>query len=155
MVCENISIYQHYIGCSIEALAEEVHLAVSTVVENPSIIWRIKNPETLRKKMDIKNTQDVFLIDDVYGIRVVVDLVDEAYLVLSRITRAFSGFLDHDYIVEPKTRSDKPHLKGKKLRFLQFVAYKNTVPFEIQITTRDFHKHNELLHAEYHHEKYS
>lgn len=155
MISKNISMYLHRIGCSIEALAEEIRLVVNTVVENPSIEWRIKSPETLEKKMDFKKTRNVFLIDDVYGMRVIVGSVNEAYLALSEITRVFSGFLDHDYIEKPKTRSDKPHLKGKKLQFLQFIAYKNGVSFEIQITTRSFHKRNELLHAEYHQEKYS
>ncbi len=155
MISENIPMYLHRIGCSIEALAEEIRLVVNTVVENPSIEWRIKNPETLRKKMDFKKTRNVFLIDDVYGIRIIVDSVNEAYLALGRITRTFSGFLDHDYIEKPKTRSDKPHLKGKKLQLLQFIAYKNGVSFEIQIATKSFQKQNELLHAAYHQEKYS
>lgn len=154
MTSENILMYQHRIGCSVEALAEEIRLVVNTVVGNPSIKWRIKNPETLRKKMDFKKTQNVFLIDDIYGIRIVVGSVNEAYLALSKVTQTFSGFLDHDYIEKPKIRSDKPHLEGKKLQLLQFVAYKNGVSFEIQITTRSFHKQNELLHAQYHQEKY-
>lgn len=155
MAYEDILTYQHQIGCSIETLAKEVYLVASTAVRNLSIYWRIKTPETLRKKMGIKNVQNPFLIDDVYGIRILVDSVNEAYLILNKIAQTFPGFLDHDYIAKPKTRVDKLHLKGKKLQLLQFIAYKNGVSFEIQITTKSFHKNNELFHVGYHKEKYS
>ena len=154
MTHKNISIYQQHIGSTINALAGEVRRTASTIAKNPLVTFRIKNPKTLKKKMLLKNTQSIFSINDIYGIRIIVESVDEAYGVLEKISQTFSGFLDHDYIKKPKTRPSEPGLKGKMLRLLQFIAHKNGVPFEIQITTAVFHKMNELLHKGYHCKKY-
>ncbi len=132
-------------------LAEEVKSIVGAVVKNLFIISRIKDSEILRKKMCLKNTKNIFSIDDVYGIRILVESIDEAYAVLEKISQTFSGFLDHDYIKKPK---ECPSINGKVLRLLQFIAYKNGVSFEIQITTVSFNDVNELLHGEYHRRKY-
>lgn len=155
MTLKDISIYKQRINCGIDLLAGEIQRIASLVAENPIIKFRVKNLETLEKKMQLKKTLRIFLIDDVYGIRILVKSVDEAYAVLEKISREFPGFLDHDYIKEPKIRPDEPGLIGKKLRLIQFIAYKNGVPFEIQITTAAFHKMNESLHANYHRRKYN
>jgi len=104
--------------------------------------------------MILVKTESIIDIDDVYAFRILVSSANEAYLVLKALTKSFRGFLDHDYIANPKTRPDKPHLDGKSLKLLQFIAYKNNVPFEIQITTFEWNESNELLHDEYHREKY-
>lgn len=154
MSSAHIDSYVKAVGCSIDQLGEAVLTIARTSSINPQVNWRIKDPSTLEKKMRLKNTLNIFLINDVYGIRVLVDTVKEAYAVLIAIQNSFLGFVGHDYIATPKTRTDKPHLIGKSLRLIQFVAYKNHAPFEIQITTKEFHKLNERLHEEYHLDKY-
>jgi len=150
---KSILLYQEQIGCTIDVLAMEIQLIANSVAKNPLVTSRVKDPKTLEKKMQKKNLQSVFLIDDVYGIRIIVESVDETYEVLKKMLEVFPGYLDHDYIKEPKVRINKPH-KGKVLRLLQFIAYKNDIPFEIQITTFVFHAMNELLHEGYHRKKY-
>lgn len=154
MASADITLYEQAINCHINQLGEVVKALAWLNTKNPIVFWRIKDPDTLRKKMGLKNTSSVFLINDVYGIRVLVDTVEEVYVVLTIIKNVFPGFVGHDYIACPKTRTDKPHLIGKSLRLIQFVAYKNEVPFEIQITTKEFHYLNKMLHAEYHLDKY-
>jgi len=152
---ELISLYQRSIGCSIDELAREI-LGLAKAVSNDSkICYRIKNSQILEKKMALKKVGSVFEIDDVYGLRVLVPLVEKSYEVLGAIMRAFPSFLDHDYIAKPKTRPDKPHLKGNGLRMLQIIARRNNVPFEVQITTFEFNEANESFHGQYHREKYS
>lgn len=151
MTQKNILIYQERIGLSISALVEEVRQVAGTEVKDPLISFRVKDPETLKKKMLHKNTNDVFSIDDVYGVRILVGSVGEAYKILDRVSQAFPGYLDHDFFKEPKT---SPSVNGKVLRLLQFIAYKNGVPFEIQITTMTLNEVNELLHGGYHQRKY-
>lgn len=150
---EHILLYQQHIGCTINTLAKEVQQIASAVAGNPLVIFRVKDPETLRKKMKLKGASSVFSIDDVYGIRVIIESVEEAYRVLAEVSRVFMGYIDHDYIEEPKIRLNEPH-KGEAFRLLQFIAYKNGTSFEIQITTHVFHAVNELLHEEYHRRKY-
>jgi len=151
---ELIFLYQQLIDCSIESLTEEVLSIAETASRRVVLSCRVKDSSTLAKKMIAKSTKSIMDIHDVYGIRVLVFSVSEAYAVLKAITDFFPSFLDHDYIANPKTRSDKPHLAGKSLRLLQVIAQKNSVPFEIQITTFEFNDCNELLHEEYHREKY-
>ena len=143
--------YQQRIGVTINALAEEIRCIVGTVVKTPLINFRIKDPETLQKKMQIEDTQSVFSINDVYGIRIIVESVEEGYQVLEKIEAVFDGYLDHDYFKKVKP---VPSINGKVLRLLQFVAYRNDVAFEIQITTTECHAVNESLHEGYHHRKY-
>ncbi len=141
--------YQERIGCTIDALAEEMQHIAETVAQNPLITFRVKDPETLLKKMRLKNVQSIFSIDDIYAICIIVESIEGAYRVLDGVSQTFPGYLDHDYIREPKTNSE-----GKMLRLLQFIAYKNGVPFEIQITTAAFQEANEGQHKRYHERKY-
>ncbi len=152
---EQISSYQRLIGCSIHELAEEALCVAKTASSDATISCRVKNAETLAKKIALKKASSVLEINDVYALRVLVPSVKESYAVLNVIMRSFPSFLDHDYIANPKTRHDKPHLRGKSLRLIKVVAYRNNVPFEVQITTFEFNDGNELLHGEYHREKYS
>ncbi len=154
MKSTQIMLYEQTINCPISQLGKVVKTLAQLNTKNPAVFWRVKNPNTLRKKMTLKNTLNIFLINDIYGIRVLVDTVEEVYAVLSTLQNTFPGFVGHDYIACPKTKTDKPHLIGKSLRLIQFVAYKNEVPFEIQITTKGFHELNEMLHPEYHLDKY-
>ncbi|MDO8659311.1 MAG: hypothetical protein Q7K54_01795 [Candidatus Parcubacteria bacterium] len=124
----------------------------NTVVANPLITFREKDPETLKQKMQKKGVWSVFMIHDVYGIRVIVESVDDVYVVLEKIIEVFPGYIDHDYI---KTAKKGPSVNGKVVRFLKLVAQKGGVSFEIQITTFIFHEVNELLHEGYHRRKYS
>ena len=150
MKLNEIEKYQQKIGISIKSLAYHLLELAKDAAEDPKMSFRIKNLETLRKKMALKNTSDVFSIDDVYGIRILVQSPHEAYSVLEKIKHAFpEGFLDHDWIKNPKINSEKD-----ELRLLQYIARKNDVPFEIQITTHEFNAINELSHAKYHQKKY-
>lgn len=154
-MCKDILLYKERIGISIEALAEEIIKALQAVAPELVVSYRIKDPTTLQKKIVLKNAQNVFSIDDVYGFRVLVETEDQAYLVLREIEKFYSGYLDHNYLSHPKTRPDDPALRGKKLRMLQYIACKNKVSFEVQITTFEYHEMNESLHATYHLRKYS
>jgi len=154
MVDKNILIYQQKIDSTIESIAEEIKYITSTVVKKPFVIWRIKNSETLRKKMKLKKVKNIFLIDDVYAMRILVDSIDEIYAVLEHITKKFNGFIDHDYIEKPKRKLYEKIQKENRLRLVQFIAYKNGVPFEIQITTILFNRINESFHQKYHDLKY-
>ncbi|MCX6751563.1 MAG: hypothetical protein NT161_02225 [Candidatus Nomurabacteria bacterium] len=140
--------YIKRIGCSVESLAETIQKLVVVCVNNSEIIYRVKDEETLRKKMYHKNTTDLFMIDDIYAIRILVDSVEEAYLVLKKISSAYVGYLDHDYIKTPKECISLLN-KGKFFRQIQFIGYKNNVPFEIQITTHEFDSINKSLHEGY------
>jgi len=151
MVNEHILMYQQRIGITIGALAEEVRCVVSLVFSNPLVTFRVKDPEILAKKMQLKGVQSVFSIDDVYGIRIIVESVNDAYKVLDKISRVFPGHLDHDYL---KDQKPGPSVGGKVLRLLQFIAYRNEASFEIQITTVAFNEVNEQLHYGYYLRKY-
>ena len=148
---ENILKYQERIGITIDVLVEEIRQVVNTVVKNSTIYFRVKDPETLRQKMQIEKAQDVFSIDDVYGTRIVVESVEEAYAVLAKVSQVFTGYIDHDYFKKIKP---VPSVDGKVLRLIQFIAYRNGVGFEIQITTVLCHEVNEPLHQRYHNRKY-
>src|SRR3989338_5310596 len=151
---ELILLYRKLIGCSIEFIADEIATTVKPVLsQSPTISYRIKSQDTLAKKM-IKKKYFFFIVGFFFFCVFFFSSANEAYLVLKALTKSFRGFLDHDYIANPKTRPDKPHLDGKSLKLLQFIAYKNNVPFEIQITTFEWNESNELLHDEYHREKY-
>lgn len=154
MDCNNIALYKNMIGCSITELKTELFQIIEKVQFDVSIICRVKDEKTLRKKMVLKKSNSVFEIKDVYGFRILVSNTEEAYIVLDLIRNYFQIHLEHDYLENPKIRLDKPHLAGKSLKLLQITSYKNKVPFEIQITTFHFNKSNELLHDGYHKEKY-
>jgi len=146
--------YREAIGCSIEYLADNILRRVQSVSENPVVLCRVKDTAAVIKKMELKGARSLFELEDIYGIRVLVSQIQEVYAALEVMSEAFPGYLDHDYIKTPKTRPDKPALKGKSLRLLQFIAYKDGIPFEIQITTHEYHRNNEALHRQYHAEKY-
>ena len=154
MVCKNILTYRNRIKCSLNEIEEDIRNAIGISIKKLQITYRVKDSGKLREKMQLKNTPDVFSIKDVYGIRIIVESVNDVYFVLAKISERFFGFLKHDYIISPKTRPNEPKFKGKMVRFLQFIAYKNGAPFEIQITTTAFHEMNESLHEEYHRRKY-
>lgn len=154
MKSKHISLYKSAIGCNIEDLARRLSLLTGKISRKFDVKYRVKNRETLGKKMILKNTSSVFEINDVYGLKVIVSSVEECYEVLGTVQIFFQCRLSHDYIANPKIRPDKPHLAGKSLRLIKIVAYKNNVPFEIQITTFEFDEMNESLHNEYHREKY-
>ncbi len=144
-----LATYQERIGISIDVLREEVHCAAVAVAHSVVTSARVKDLDTLRKKMLIKRVESIFAIDDVYAFRVIVQSVEDAYHVLGNIMSSFPGHIDHDYIRAPKTNS-----QGGILQLLQFIAYRNSVPFEIQITTTVFHQINESQHQRYHERKY-
>ena len=150
----NLALYQRAISCDICEIAEELIVLAQSVATTPKVIHRVKDPNTLAQKIILQSAKSVLDITDVYGLRILVSDVAEIYEVLCKLNRTFSGYIDHDYIETPKTRLDKPHLIGKSFRTLQFVAYKNEVPFQVQITTFGFNRMNEVLHAEYHLDKY-
>ncbi|MDE2399457.1 MAG: hypothetical protein KGL67_00350 [Patescibacteria group bacterium] len=151
---ETVSVYEQCIGCTIKDLSNDIKILLEKTVKNKVVSFRIKDPETLQKKIQLKNVKSIFSIDDVYGIRIIVESVDDVYKVLEKIWQTFPGYLDHDYIKEPMVRPDESK-EGKKLQLLQFIAYKNEMPFEIQITTTAFNEINETLHEGYHNRKYN
>jgi len=151
---ENIAVYQQRIGCTIEVLADKVRGVVNVVVERAKVICRVKDPETLRKKIFLKKVNDVFSIHDVYGLRVIVESVNDAYLILNKIRELFPARLADDFIAHPKVLSD-PGFEGKEFKCLRVIAYENDVPFEIQITTSAFHEVNESHHKVYNQKRYS
>lgn len=143
--------YAKRIGCSSKSLASEISSLVEGVSENLLVTYRVKSEETLRKKMKLKGVCSISSIDDVYGFRVLVATEEEAYKVLHLVREHFQGFIDHDYIAVPKKKLSRP---GKELRLIQYIAKRNGVTFEIQITTHLYNEANELLHEEYHRRKY-
>lgn len=151
---KNISTYQQRIGITIDALAEKVRCVVNIAVEKAKITYRVKDPETLRRKILFKRKKGVFSIHDVYGLRVITESVEDAYLVSNKIRESFPAQLVEDFIAYPQALSD-PGFEGKTLRRLRLVAYENGVPFEIQITTNDFHEVNESHHEAYRQRRYS
>ena len=154
MTLFDLVLYENKICCKIELLGSEIKTLAENVSHKPIVIYRVKHPETLLKKKRLKVADDVFLIHDIYGIRVIVRTTEEAYAVLGEVKKLYPGFIDHDYIQKPKVRADKPELEGKSLRMLQYIGYRNDVPFEIQITTTEFNEINESFHEQYHNEKY-
>ncbi|MFH1642543.1 MAG: hypothetical protein ABIC04_06630 [Nanoarchaeota archaeon] len=150
---ENIAIYEQRIACSISTLADKVGCLVNTSVEKAKVAFRVKNPETLRKKIFLKKAKDVFSIHDVYGIRVIVETVDEAYMVLTKISEMFPMRLANDFIKDPVELFD-PGFEGKFFKCLRLIAYENNIPFEIQVTTSSFHEVNESHHEIYHQKIY-
>jgi len=149
---KNILMYQERIGCTIDALAKEIENIASRVTPNPIVTFRMKNSKTLQRKMVLLQVKSVFLIHDVYGIRIIVKSVEEAYMVLSEVSRVLPGQLTLDYFKKPK----KVLPAGSKtIQFLKFVAFRNDALFEIQITTKGRHVVNEAQHEQYHRKKYS
>ena len=151
---ELISLYQRFIGCSIEELAMEILDLAKRVSSDSKVIYRVKSPETLDKKMVLKKVRSIFDIHDVYALRVLTSSVEESYEILAVVTKAFPCFLDHDYIKNPKYHPDEPNLDERSLRLIQVIAYRSNTPFEIQITTLEFNEINESFHDQYHREKY-
>lgn len=145
----NIITYIQGIGISIELLAEKILERSKTVSKGAAIIFRIKNPNTLQKKMTLKNVASVLSIKDVYGLRLLLDYIEDVYAVIDELKKSYAGHIDHDYIANPKIRVD-----GEMLRLLIYVSYINGVPFEIQITTKLFNEINEKQHEGYHLRKY-
>ncbi|MCK5060108.1 MAG: hypothetical protein KAR00_03150 [Candidatus Pacebacteria bacterium] len=153
MLDRNIAVYQMRVGCTIKTLAEKVKYAMSADIKRAKVVYRVKNPETLRKKIQLKKGKNIFSVDDVYGIRIIVESVKDAYTALKSIRRQFPGYLADDFIAKPKIWSD-PGFKGQKLRLLRFVAYENNVSFEIQIATNAFYEVNESHHQVHHKKRY-
>ncbi len=143
--------YQERIGIAIDKLAKEIYNIASRVISNPTVAFRIKNPETLQKKMRLLQIPDIFLIHDIYGIRIIVESVKEAYMILDEVSRVLPGQLTLDYFKNPK-KVQCPD--GKTIQFLKFVALRNNALFEIQITTKGRHAVNEAQHEQYHRMKY-
>lgn len=150
-----LKIYGERIGCKIDELAKFIEDLISGTTNNSIVTFRIKDEISLNKKLLHKKTEDVFIIKDVYGIRVLVDEVNDVYKVLNLLSQKISGYVKNDYIASPKIREEVVSLKGKKIRFIQYVATKNGVFYEIQITTKEFHCCNEELHLGYKKHKYS
>jgi len=154
MYYNHLSQYQRKIKCSVEELVKVIEKLIRPFVKKHQIFPQIKSLETLEKKMCLRKSKSIFEIKDVYRFRILVTSIDEIYTISKLILQKFEGYLDHDYIKNPKTRKDVPSLKGKSLKLLQIIVYKNKVPFEVQITTFKFNESNELLHKRYHKEKY-
>ncbi len=150
-----LKMYQKVIGCDIDTLEGEVRDVLGDIADIVHVDTRIKSLEKIQQKIILKGLPDIFSLKDVYGIRIIVTSAKEAYKVIDQISHHFAGFLKNDYIAYPKTRHDIPRLRGKMVRFLQYIAYKNNIPFEIQITTTTFHKMNEALHDGYKKRKYN
>ncbi len=149
-----LQIYEERIGCSIVELTKHIAGLASKVVNNSICSFRVKDESSLKKKLLLKKTKDIFLLKDVYGIRILVDEVEDVHKVLNFLSGKISGYVKNDYIVSPKTRDEVINLKGKKIRFIQYIATKNGVFYEIQITTKEFHRLNEELHEGYKKYKY-
>lgn len=143
--------YERMLGCTIADLATELRSIVEIAVQDCDILFRIKDEATLKKKMAIKGRNNIEAVDDIYGLRILVNSEKDAYAVLKRIEDTIPGYLDHDYISVPKINQNRP---GKKLRLIQYIGKKNGLSFEVQITTKSFNEENEALHAEYHRMKY-
>lgn len=146
--------YIEKIKCNAEDLAEELLRIAKKISKKAEIIYRIKDPQKIRRKLKLKKASSVFKLDDVFGFRILVPTIEEIRLVKIMIVSKYKSKLDHDYISEPKVRPEKTQLAGKKLRLMQIISYKNSVPFEIQITTPEFDIENESVHEQYSREKY-
>jgi (p)ppGpp synthase/HD superfamily hydrolase len=144
--------YKACIGISIEALSETIRTYVSPLGIDLSISYRIKDLQTLQKKLLLKRETSIFSLVDVYGIRILTNTVEEAYSVLHEIDSRIKGYVEHDYIAHPKINYARANAV---LHLLKYVGYWNQTSFEIQITTKVFHALNEMLHEEYHRKKYA
>lgn len=141
--------YRRRIGCTIGALAERVLFLVLAVVKNARIMYREKDSETLKKKILFKKRKGgVSSINDVYGLRIIVESAKETYLVFETVRKSFPARIADDFIAKPKELTE-PGFEGKMLRLLRIVAYENGMPFEIQVTTGAFHEVNEAHHEVY------
>lgn len=150
---KNILAYQQRIGCTIDALAKRVRHVINIAAKKAEVTYRVKDPETLKRKIAFKKGKDVFSIHDVYGLRIITDSVDDIYVIFSKIKESFPVKLADDFITYPKALSD-PGFEGKMLKLLRLIAYENGVPFEIQITTSAFHEVNESHHKVYCQKRY-
>jgi (p)ppGpp synthase/HD superfamily hydrolase len=146
-----IALFQSLIGCTIDEIGTDILSVVRKVVPKADILSRIKDPITLKKKMLLKKTETVTDIRDVYAYRILVRTDAEAYRILEIIGATFDGYLKNDFIKKPKQLFDGDPIM---MRMLQYVAKKNSVYFEIQITTREYHEMNESCHDNYHRRKY-
>jgi (p)ppGpp synthase/HD superfamily hydrolase len=144
--------YKTCIGISIEDLSDTIRTYISPLCTNLLVSHRIKDLRTLQMKLSLKRETSIFSLVDVYGIRILTDTVEEVYSALQDIDCRIKGYVEHDYIAQPKVNYARINAV---LRLLKYVGYWNQTSFEIQITTKEFHALNEALHAEYHRKKYA
>jgi ppGpp synthetase/RelA/SpoT-type nucleotidyltranferase len=149
-----ITIYKNAIGLEIEQLSEKISNIINIIPIDHQIVFRLKDLQNLIQKMNLKGINNPLLIKDIYGIKIIVDSVDQVYAVMLAIKNNFGGYTDHDYISKPKMCRHSKQNKGKFFRLIKYIAYQNKIPFEIQITTKEFELVNNTLHEGYHNIKY-
>ena len=153
MTAPDIILYQQAIGCPIEDIEQLIKDTLAkTEVNDFRIVSRVKNPKNLEKKKGLKQVTSVLEIEDVYALRVLVKTERHIYTVSEIIAKSFRHYIDHNFIQNPKILPHQTHLPS--LRLLQIIAYRNDIPFEIQITTFEYHEVNESLHQRYHQRTY-
>ena len=148
MASIEISLYQEKINCSIEQLTQKIRTLINPALD-AEIFYRVKNEKTLKQKIVLKKAPDVFSIHDVYAIRIIVNRKIDAYTIFENLKKQLRTYSLSDFIKNPIKFLD-PGFEGKSFKCLRIVAYENDAPFEIQITTKKFHKVNEAQHEVFH-----
>ena len=148
---KHIDLYQSLIGCTIDEIGISIETLIVKIVPKGKVFWRVKDSKTLQRKMVLNNKTSIETIKDIYAYRIIVNTDQEVYMILDVISLAFKGKLKKDYIKQPKRLySEDPII----LRLVQYIAERNSVFFEIQITTWQYHNMNESCHGNYHLRKY-
>ncbi|PIP87354.1 hypothetical protein COW81_00745 [Candidatus Campbellbacteria bacterium CG22_combo_CG10-13_8_21_14_all_36_13] len=145
-----ISLYIARIGCTLDSIVQIVSSVLCIKFDDIHIDSRVKDQESLTKKMLLKGVHDIFSIRDIYALRILLNSVEEVYLVSEILLGLFDrAYIANDFVAHPKST-----VNGQVFRCIRIIAYINDVPFELQITTKDFHTMNESSHVIYKKERY-
>ena len=101
--------------------------------EKPEIYGRVKNIYGIYNKVYKKKHKSIDEIFDKYAVRVIVSDINECYSVLGVVHNIFSPLTDRftDYIAVPKSNGYRS--------LHTTVVSRESIPFEVQIRTRDMH----------------
>lgn len=107
----------------------------------PEVSGRVKSLYSIYRKVYATKKEDMHEISQVYdkyGVRIIVDTVEECYVVMSIVSMLYRPMPNRtkDYISMPKQN-------GYKSIHMTVVDRKNGVPVEVQIRTHDMHQEAE------------
>ncbi len=143
--------FQAKIGLSIDVLASDIASSIKDLSLEVEIQCRVKQEETIVKKLILKKSESVFDVKDVYGIRIITKNVDGVYAIVEQIVTKLPSYLKRDLIKNPYYLGTD---KNICLRMCQIIGIRNNCNYEVQVTTQAFHAMNESQHEQYHRRKY-